>query len=180
MWTFFWYLALSLRLCLTLLVFLERADRSCVWVFLSCWTERGKMWNKKEFLVLGFLLQVNSGLPKHQVMYVPGWPKVSLALSLTLVSHLAANVIALELVAGCWLNGISGIFARVYALEAGALDRIRVSCLWAHQSMRDQLYHFNSPECVRFLLILFSLRVNFWFFINDFFSSCNYFIFFAN
>lgn len=118
---FFWYLALSLRLCLTLLVFLERADRSCVWVFLSCWTERGKMWNK----CVGFLLQVNSGLPKHQVMYVSGWPYRSLFLSLS--SHLAANVIALELVAGCWLNGISGIFARGFVpSRPGAIDQFRV------------------------------------------------------
>lgn len=158
------YLSVSVSLCLSFSS--ARTDLAFGFFFLVQLNE-GKCETKKSFSCLASccrLIQVSRNI--RWCMYQ---------------AHLAANVIALELVAGCWLNGISGIFARVFMLlRLGRSNDFAFLSLWAHQSMRDQLYHFNSPECVRFLLILFSLRVNFWFFINDFFSSCNYFIFFAN
>lgn len=177
MWTFSGisrYLSVSVSLCLSFSS--ARTDLAFGFFFLAELNE-GKCETKKSFSRLASccrLIQVSRNI--RWCMYQAG----RISRSLSLPSHLAANVIALELVAGCWLNGISGIFARVLCFWGWGDRTISRLCLWAHQSMRDQLYHCNSPECVRFLLILFSLRVNFWFFINDFFSSCNYFIFFAN
>lgn len=116
-------------------------DRSCVLLDFS--VERGK-------INFSRLLQVNSGLPKHQLM--------NIFFILFLSPSLACFAMCAErdgtgtaLLTQWYFRDFSPAF-----LQLANISNIRLFvCL---RKSREQLYHFNSPQCVKVSSSSFSLR----------------------